>query len=106
MKQSEDLVEILKSVTRQSCNAMHMIGDLLLQVRELKNNHCWNEDTCPNGEFRSARSPEILDEITDKLIYMLKCEANCGVGQVAFRSDGKVDAQICEFDDDCKPLKK
>lgn len=103
MKTTNDPIEAVKALTRQSCNAMHMINDLMTQVRELRTKHCYNEYSCPNGEFTSSNSPECLDEIMDKLIYMMHCEANCGVGQVVYGKDGKFDAHICEFDENCQP---
>lgn len=102
MKTSNDPLEILDSVTRQSCNAMHMLCGLMEQVREMRSKHCYDKDTCPNGELTSARSPECLDEILDKLIFIMRCEANCGVGQV-ITVNGQTTADICEFDKDGQP---
>lgn len=103
MKYSTDPVEILDAINRQNCNAMHMISGLMQQVHEMKTKHCYDEYNCPNGELTSARSPEILDEIMGKLIYMFSCEANCGVGRVIKTKEHEVKAKICEFDEDNQP---
>lgn len=102
MKLSNDPIEILKSVTRQSCNAMHMISSLMTQVRDIRKNHCFNERSCPNGELTSVNAPDCLDRIMDELVYMMECEANCGVGNVSY-DNSKVVAEICVFDENGTP---
>ena len=104
MKHSTDPKEIIHSVNRQNCNKMHMLANLMKTVQDLKMNHCYDELNCPNGEFISARSPEMLDEIMERLIYMFSCEANCGVGQV-IEVNGQLEADICEFNENREPKK-
>lgn len=104
MKTSTDPIEILDSVTRQSCNAMLMLNNLMHQVHEMRSKHCYDKDHCPNGELTSRNSPECLDKILDLIIYIMKCEAGCGVDQVIRKSDHECEAQICLFDETGSPL--
>lgn len=103
MKNSNDPVEILDAITRQSCNAMHMLNNLMRQVRDLRSKHCYDKDRCPNGELTSYNSPECLDKILDLLLYIMECEANCGVGSVIKTNEHDCEAQICEFDENGHP---
>ena len=69
---------ILSSVTRQNCNKMHALADMMQAVIDMKK----------MKEFTSARTPEGLDEIMEKLVYIFHCEANCGVALASVVADG------------------
>ena len=68
----------LINITTRNCRKIHTIADLMTKVVEVKK----------MPEFESARTPEELDAIMEHLVYMLNCEANCGIGLVSSLRDG------------------
>ena len=80
---TKDPLQVLRSVTRQNCNKMHALADMMQSVIDMKKMQ----------EFTSARTNESLDVVMEQLVYILHCEANCGVelaGVVAGHGDVKV----------------
>ena len=61
-----------------NCNKMHILADMMQSVIDMKK----------MKEFTSARTPESLDEIMEQLVYILHCEANCGVALAGVAADG------------------
>jgi len=81
----------LRTLCRRSCNAMHGIASLMEQVVEMKEN-CGKA-----GEYLSARTPEECDKIMKSLVYILRCEANCGVSEAGAVADG-YEVELPEYD--------
>jgi len=81
----------LLTLCRRSCNAIHGIASLMDQVIELKEN-CGR-----GGEYSSARTPEECDKIMKSLVYILRCEANCGVAEAGIVADGH-EVELPEYD--------
>ena len=71
----------VKALCQQNCNCMHKLADVMNDVMELKRKY-------DEGEFKSARTPECCDEIMRQLVYIFKCEANCGIAEAAIVADG------------------
>ena len=70
---------------------MHGIASLMEQVIAVKEN-CGKE-----GEYLSARTPEECDKIMKSLVYILRCEANCGVMEAGIVADGG-EVELPEYD--------
>lgn len=66
---TKDPLLVLRSVTRQNHNKMHALVDMMQSVIDMKK----------MKEFTSARTNESLDVVMEQLVYILHCEANCGV---------------------------
>lgn len=79
---TKDPMIALRAITTRSCRTVHTIADLMREVIAIKDNFKIQK------EFRSARTPELCDDILKDLAYMLECEANCGVEEAGFINDG------------------
>lgn len=89
----------LLRLTRQSCDKMHMLADLMKQVLDVKKAY---ED----GIFTSARTPESMDNVMRELVYTFSCEANCGVAVARSVVDGTSVPLPMFFDKDYNPVKE
>lgn len=81
----------LRTLCRRSCNAMHGIANLMAQVIEMKENYG------KAGEYLSARTPEECDKIMKSLVYILQCEASCGVSEAGAVASG-CEVELPEYD--------
>ena len=79
---TKDPMIALRTITTRSCRTVHTIADLMREVIAIKDNFKIQK------EFRSARTPELCDDILKNLVYMLECEANCGVEEAGFINEG------------------
>lgn len=88
---TSDPTLVMQTLCRRSCNAMHGIAGLMEQVIKMKEN-CGKA-----GEYLSARTPEECDKIMKSLVYILRCEANCGVSEAGMVIDG-YEVELPEYD--------
>ena len=86
-----DPKKALISITMRNNRKMHAIADLMTKVNEVKK----------MPEFESSNAIEELDAISEHLVYLLQCEANCGIGLVsALRDDHPV--ELIDYDNETK----
>lgn len=84
---TRDPLAVFRSVARQNCNKMHCLADMMQSIIDMKK----------MKEFTSARTPECLDVMMEQLVYILHCEANCGVDLPSYLASGG-DVEVIDYD--------